>query len=82
MTASRDFSPREAFIRLPIQFTVRQGGREMLAPGACITSNVVTQSFCCFLLPWLDCMYVGEWDLFFLFDLTREFAEQRKVQKD
>ena len=54
----------------------------MLAPGACITSNAVSQSFCCFLIPWLDCMYVGEWDLFFLFHLTREFAEQRKVQKD
>ena len=34
----------------------------MLAPGACITSNAVTQSFCCFLIPWIRlhvCWRVG-----------------------
>ena len=34
----------------------------MLAPEACITSNAVTQSFCCFLIPWIRlhvCWRVG-----------------------
>ena len=34
----------------------------MLAPGACITSKAVTQSFCCFLMRWITlhvCWRVG-----------------------